>query len=432
MNDDLPVIPIVGTLAALVLGGVLAVNLYESVDAGTYHITQNPITGKVAAEMTPGPYNQFFCTVTEWPVSASYEFTDPDADGPTDDRIAVTFNDGATARLSGTIRIDLPRSEGEATDLVVKHGFRSFTSLEDKLILRNLRNVLNMTANLMSSRESYSERRSDFLRLAKDQLENGVYVTKDESYKEVDPVSGTEITKIRKVFVTGADGKPMREPSVFADFGLRAYGLEVKDWHYEERVVSQMKAQQEALMAVQTAKAQSLKAEQQAKTVEAEGKAKVMTVKYEAEQIKEKATVEAQKEAAVAAIASQKEVDIAKQASEKARIEAEKVKTVAQIELDAAKLQAQRTLELAQAEAKSRELILTADGALDKKLEAYKAVNVVWAEAYAKQNVPGIVMGGTAAGRDSANVVMDALGVKAMRDLALDLSHRPAATVPAK
>lgn len=422
-------------VTVLALAGVaLAANLYESVDAGTYHVTQSPFSGHVGAQLAPGPYNQAFCNITTWPVSESYEFTDPDSTGPSDDRITVTFSDGATAQLSGTIRIDMPRSEGEAVDLVVKHGFRGFKDLEEKLILRSLRNALNMTANLMTSRESYSERRADFLRLAKDQIENGIYITKDETFKDVDPVSGTEVTKIRKAFVTDKDGKPMREPSPFAQFGLRAYGLEIKDWHYEDRVVAQMKAQQEAVMAVQTAKAQSLRAEQAAKTAEAEGKAKVMTVKYEAEQTKEKATVAAQQEADVAGINAKREVDVAKQASEKAKIEAEKVKTVAQIELEAAQLQAKRMLELAQAEAKSRELILAADGALDKKLDAYKEVSAKFADALAQQKVPTVVMG---SGTGDRNVVsfMDVLAAKAAKDLALDMTigqPAPAAAAPKK
>lgn len=419
-SDNKFVVFIAIAVGIVALAAVLIINLYETVEAGTYHVTQSPFSGKVQAQMVPGPYNQAFYAVTRWPVGESYEFTDADESGPKDDRITVTFNDGATARLSGTIRIDLPRVEQDAVDLVVKHGFRSFEQLEEKLILRSLRNALNMTANLMSSRDSYSERRADFLRLAKDQIENGVYITKDEAVKESDPVTGQEVTKIKKVPVTDKEGKPQREPSPFTQFGLRAYGLEIKEWHYEERVVNQMKAQQEATMAVQTAKAKSLQAEQEAKTIKAQGEAAVMKVKYEAEQVKEKDTVNAQREAAVANIAAQKDVDVAKLEAEKARVGGERMKTVAALELDAAKLQAQRTVELAEAEAKSRSLILAADGALDKKLDAIKDINGKWADAYARQNVPGVVMGG--AGREAAVSFMDILGAKAAKDLALEMS----------
>jgi hypothetical protein len=426
MESNRAILFLVGAAMAVLMSIIVAINCYESVDAGTYHITQSPFSGVVAAQMKPGPYNQFFYTVSTWPVSESYEFTAPDRNGPQDDRIEVTFNDGATAKLSGTVRIELPKSEQEAIELVTKHGFKSFKDLETKLIERSLRNALNMTSNLMSSRDSYSERRADFLRLAKDQIENGVYVTKDEAVKETDPVTGTEVTKIKKIPVMSSDGKAQREPSPFNAFGLRAYGLEIKDWHYEDRVVAQMKAQQEATMAVQTAKAKSLQAEQETKTTKAQGEAAVMKVKYEAEQVKEKETVNAQREALVATISAQKEVDVAKLGAEQARVKGEQMKVVSQLELDAAKLQAQRTLELAEAEAKSRKLILDADGALDKKLAAYTEVNTKWADAYAKQNVPHVVMGSNGAGRDSANTVMDALGVKALSDLALTIKATPA------
>lgn len=409
-------------LAAFVIAcGALSINLYESVNAGTYHIAQSPFSGVVAAKMSPGPYFQAFNTVKEWPVGETYHFTADKEGGPGDDSVLVTFNDGSTCRLSGTVRIELPKTEQEAVDLVVKHGFRSFEQLEDKLVQTALRNALSLTANMMTVRDSYSERRAEFIRLAQDQLENGVYNTKIVETKAKDPVSGQDVTLRVAQIITDSEGRRSRQSSVFGTMGIRVSQLEIKDWIYSEIVKKQIAAQQEATMAIQTAKANALKAEQDTLTAKSTGETLVAKVKYEQLAVSEKASQEAERDAKVAAITANKEVAVATLAKQKALVVAGQAKEVAQVELDAAKLQKQRTVELAEGEAKARELILAADGALDKKLDAFKDINEKWATAFANQKVPGVVMGSGTDGR-SANTFMDILGAKAARDLALDMT----------
>jgi hypothetical protein len=115
----------------IVAAFVLVINLYETVEAGTYHVTQSPFGGNVRAQMTPGPYNQAFYSITVWPVGESYEFTDPDADGPTDDRITVTFNDGA--RFVGAMPVVGRDAARKARDLVRRKGALENSSLPGKL-----------------------------------------------------------------------------------------------------------------------------------------------------------------------------------------------------------------------------------------------------------------------------------------------------------
>jgi hypothetical protein len=71
---------------------------------------------------------------------------------------------------------------------------------------------------------------------------------------------------------------------------------------------------------------------------------------------------------------------------------------------------------------------MSADGALEKKLDAWLESQKLWAAAfqgYGGQLVPSVVMGqGASSGSSSVGNVqsfMDLLGVKAARDLSLDM-----------
>lgn len=76
-------------------------------------------------------------------------------------------------------------------------------------------------------------------------------------------------------------------------------------------------------------------------------------------------------------------------------------------------------------ESERKRLVMNADGALDKKLEAYVKVQGLYADAikgYQGQWVPGVVMGGSGqGGGNGALTLMEILATKAARDLAVDL-----------
>ncbi len=75
-------------------------------------------------------------------------------------------------------------------------------------------------------------------------------------------------------------------------------------------------------------------------------------------------------------------------------------------------------------------ILMVADGALEKKLEAYVQTQKVWADAFANAKnavVPEIMMGqgGAAGGNNAAMNLMEIMAVKAARDLQLDLKPKP-------
>lgn len=419
------IIGIILIVVAFIAALICAPQLYENVPMGRYHITQSPFSGDITARMTPGPYAQWFAHVEEFPVSETFFFTADKEGGEGDASVTVQFNDGSTCKISGTCRVDLPRDGKLAAELVTVHGYRSMNQIEDRLILPTIRRALMLTANQMTAKESYAEKRAAYIADAWDQILNGIYIMKDEQKKTLDPVSGKEVTITTKTPVVDEHGVRLREKNPFAGLGVTLANFEVKSFIYEEKVKQQISTQQQALMDVQTAKANALKAEQDAITAQKLGEAEVMKAKYSKEQEKIKAEVDAQKEASVAVIQAQKQVDVATKEKEMALVQANKAKEVAAIDLDAAKLTKQKEIELGTGESERRKMILAADGALDKKLEALVNINKVWGEAFAKRQVPGVVMGGHGGADNDAVSFMEILGAKAAKDLQVELSTKP-------
>lgn len=411
---------VVACVAAL----MCAPQLYENVPMGKYHITQSPFTGQITSRMVPGPYSQWFSNIEEFPVSETFFFTADTEGGPGDTSITVQFNDGSTCHISGTCRVDLPKDGKLAAELVTLHGYRNMDQIEDRLILPTIRRAMVLTANQMTAKESYAEKRAAFIADSWDQITNGVYIMKDVTEKVKDEVSGKEVTRTSKVPVVDANGVRMRETNPFAGLGVTLANFEVKSFIYEEKVKQQISTQQQAIMDVQTAKANALKAEQDSITTQKLGEAAVMKAKYVKEEEKIKAEVDAQKEASVAVISAQKLVDVANKEKEQALVLANRNKEVAAVELEAAKLEKQRQIELGTGESERRKMILAADGALDKKLEALVNINDKWADAFAKRQVPGVVMGGKGGGDNDTVSFMEILGVKAAKDLQVELAPK--------
>jgi len=356
---------------AFLLGG----RIFETVEKGTYQVKQAAITGTMTAKMTPGLWFQNFGDITVWPKAETFYFTADIREGATyDQSIEVRFNDGSLCRISGTLRIILPTTEDAAIALATKHSYSNYRELEHKLILPVVRNALRLTANLMSARESYSEKRTDFIFWAWDQIQSGLYETTEETRKVTDPVSGELVTKTFKIIRRTSTGDPIHQLNPLKGLDIKLANFEIKEFVYAEKVQAQIAAQQEALMAVATARAQAQQAEQEALTVEAKGKARVMQAKYEEEELKVRAVVKAEQ-----------------------KLE------VAELEKQAAALQKQREILLGQGEAERKRLVLRADGALTKKLASLEKINQYWAGAYARRQVPAMVMGGSPSGTDTSS-----------------------------
>jgi regulator of protease activity HflC (stomatin/prohibitin superfamily) len=307
----------------------------------------------------------------------------------------------------------LPKTAEEAISLTVERGFKTFGDLEHKLILPTVRNVLTLTANLMSARESYSDRRADFVFWARDQIASGLYETEGVTKKEKDPITGEVVTKVIKVIKMGPDGKPVRHVNPLAGTGITIDNFEIDRFFYDTKVNAQIEKQQQAFMDVQTAIVNAQKAEQDRLTAEAKGKADVMTSRYAEETKKAQEVVKAQKDKEVAEIKAAQELQVAKLMAQAAE-----QKKLAEILI-------------AEGEAQAKRLKREADNYEALKIQAATEIHKYWAQAYANRRVP-LVAGGfeeksgeaQSGGMGVPKGLIDLLVLKAL-GINIDLGQRP-------
>jgi regulator of protease activity HflC (stomatin/prohibitin superfamily) len=407
-----------GILVAIVLFNLPMI--FDTVEKGTYQVKQAAVSGTMDAKMTPGLWLQAWGDIDVWPKADTFFFThdnDTEGDVDIDTSMEVRFNDGSMCKISGTARVIMPITKDEAIALTTVRGHKTYKDVQEKLIKPTVRNVLRSTANLMSARESYSEKRPDFVTWSRDQITNGVYVTEETTKEVEDLVTGEKIWKRVKKIKLGKDGLPMYQSNPMNDTGIELKNFEIKSFVYEKKVQAQIASQQEARMAVETAKAKAEKAEQDRLTIEAEGKAKVATAKYEKEQEKIRAVVDAQKA---------KEVKV---------IEGERLKEYAKLEREAAEETKQKNILEGQGLAEKRRLVLAADGALKQKLSTFEAVQKDWADAYARRNVPAYYQSGSGGGEGGGadgnldlqtRQFMQMINIMTAKQLGLDLSIKTA------
>lgn len=367
--------------------------LIENVDNGEIVVIQS-VSGEMNVYDTPGPVNQAFGTATHYKKSNQFWFNKQDE---TDHSIKVRFNDGGHANISGSVRWNMPTDK--AAILKLHTDFASQEAVETQLIAQTLTKAVFMTGPVMSSKESYAEKRNDLISYVEDQAAEGIYKTLTHDVKVKDELSGVEKTN-SIVSVVEKNGAPVRqEVSPLKKYAISISGLAINAIEYDKVVEAQINAQQQATMQVQTAMANSKKAEQDAITTELQGKASAAKAKWEQEVIKAKNVTLAESNYAVQVL-NTKQAELYKK---------------------------QQILE-GEGESAKKRLIMSADGALDQKLEAYKEVQKYWAEAFGnyKGNVtPQIMTGGNGTtGSNGALNFAELMSMKAARDLSLDLKNK--------
>ena len=391
-------------VGALIVGLVLILNMVTTVSADEIVIKQDVMGGQLSVWDTPGVHWQNFGTITRYKRSAQLWFSAKEDEGKkTDESIKVRFNDGGHGNISGSLRYTLPLDQSKMLDL--HRTYHSMEAIDHELVRQVVNKSVYMSGPLMSSRESYAEKRADLINYITDQIIYGVYRTEHDSVKTTDPLTGQEKTvdivrpKVREGAPTGIERE---EESPIQRFGMNASNITINGIDYDEAVEKQIQQQQQAISAVQQAIVNAKKAEQDTLTVEQQGKAKAAEAKWAQEVEKATAVTSAEKDKAVAVT------------------QAEKDKEVAALALETAKLNAQQTVTSAKADADAKRLQVQANNNLQDRLDAYVKVNEAWATAYgAQRQVPDISLGGSGGGSPLVNA-MDMLTVKAARDLGVN------------
>ncbi len=399
-NAKIAVITVIGVTAlaggCLLLDGAIATN-----DANSIMVVQLPIVGTLNWYTKPGTQLSWWGRVTKYPKRDQFWFSSKADQGENrDESLRIRFNDGAQATISGSISWEMPMDLDHLNRIHAKYG--SSEAVTKQLVRTVLEKAVYTAGPLMSSTESYAERKNELLADIQEQVDFGVFETETKPQKVRDPMSGQDKT-VNIVRVKVINGKPKHAvDSPLKEFGILTYNLSMNDIHYPEEVEKQIAMQQQAIVGVSIAIAEAKKAEQAAITAAKQGEAEAAKAKW-AQEV-EKAT----------AVTS-----------------AEKKRDVAALDVQTAFNQKRAAILRGEGEAAARKLVMVADGALDKKLATYEKVNGMYAEAIKAYNgswVPSIVMaggngGGAAAGAGSgAQQLVDMLSAKTAHDLALDLS----------
>jgi regulator of protease activity HflC (stomatin/prohibitin superfamily) len=405
-------------IVALILFALLTIaillsigNLAENLDAKQLMVIQSPMAGRLDWYTTNGGVKwQGFGKVTNYDRMSQFWFSSSkDQGSPTDNSIKIRFNDGGHAQLFGGISWEMPLDEKHLT--YIHQQFGSQQALEHRLIRPVIEKSIYMTGPMMSSKESYAERRNELLSLIEDQIQNGVYLTRTIQEKAADPITGQIKTIARVELITDKTGTPKRaEASPLMQFGIRAFNLSINEVKYDAQVEEQISQQQKSTMQVQIAMADAKRAEQECLTTKKQGEANAAKAEWEQKTI------------------AAKEVAKAEQEKKVAETLAEQRLAVAELDTKAAEqFKLAETLK-GEGEAARRRLVMEADGALEKKLETYATVNKYYADAIAQHQgawVPSVIMGNNSNSAQAGNGAVDLINLltaKAAKDLSLDMN----------
>lgn len=398
-------------VAVVFLMSFMAKGLIETKEPDDILVIQSVTTGKLTWYTgTEAWVWQLWGEPTVYKKRAIYNFDtwveskDPKVQGKCTDGIDVRFNDGGHGTICGSIQFEMPMDEENLTKIHTK--FKSQAAVKSALIETITGKSVYLSGPLMSSRESYAEKRNNLLFYIEDQIQHGVYKTVQTEKHVKDSITGVEKTAMVVELVLNKAGNPERqERAVLDQFGIKAFNFAIKRLPYDEKVEAQIQEQQKITMEVQTSMADARKAEQRAITVSEQGKANAAEAKWKQETIKATAVVLAEQEKAVAITAGEKERDVAK------------------LLKDAAEFYKQQQILKGEGDAAYRQKVMQANGALEQKLEAWQNVMSKFAVEFGKQKwVPEVQMGGAgSSGGNSVQAMIDILSTKAARDLGLDM-----------
>src|SRR6185369_10432057 len=234
------VMKLVGGLVILILGIIFIANSVTTVAADEIVVKQNFFDGKLQVWSSPGVHWQNFGRLTIYKRSAQYSFDITPADPsvkdakPTDETIQVRFNDGGHGNVGGSLRFDLPTDEAKMIKL--HSTYHSMEAINRDLIRPVVNKSVFMTGPLMSSRESYAEKRADLISHISDQILHGVYRTERHTSKQVDIISGVEKNVDMVVPKVGPTGVEREEISPIETFGINAYNISIQRINYDPAI----------------------------------------------------------------------------------------------------------------------------------------------------------------------------------------------------
>jgi hypothetical protein len=258
---------------------------------------------------------------------------------------------------------------------------------------------LKNSAQLMDSEQHYSGGRAQLSQYFQDQLEDGLFILDIQETFTKDTLTGENKRVYANKIRTNDLGEKVRKDSDLKIFGISIASATIENVDYESQVDAKLKKKIEASTRESVSKQNLVTAQQEAMTAEAEGRRQLVEIEYKEKQVQTQQVVQAETSVKLAQKDKEKQL----------------------IALEGAKLEAQKIKALAEAEAYAKTKVMAADGALDKKLEAYKEVQGMWATAFQNYKgdlVPKFQTGGGSGGNAGLDF-MEIMSAKAAMDLNL-------------
>lgn len=445
MSETLEAVPVnrynyvklaIGAVLVLGLAFVLSKSFFYAEPGYIYHV--RTVTGNEAVVTEVGykfyPFGRYNSWKRAMTVQASSGASidaisaEKDTDGASANLppLSIMFLDQVDAHAEATVRFSIPSDE--QAFLKLAHEYRSPENLLRTALLPAFKETLQANASLMAAEEYYAGGRTEFNSEFENQMSNGIFLVKREEVAvrstripvgSANAALGTDQEKYgedaKTIFlvkkVIGADGQPMRKAQRFTDFGITVVSALVTDMKPNQKFIERMQLKQKASADRAIAREQRVQEEEQRLLAIARGEREVAERQAQAkvEQIQKTTEAETEKQLAITQ-------------AEKLKEEAAITKETAQINLEKARIEAETRRTLAEAEAYQKKVILEADNALAQKLDAEIEIQKLWADAFARRNVPTNVFGG--GGAAGAPVGNDVETKNFMQMLTLDAAKR--------
>ena len=215
------------TVTTLIVCGVVLLGLFYGASNLIHIVSPKDIVvyqslmGDMDVWTEPGPKLQLFGSVTTYHKSTQYWFSKFEDQGLSKDQsVGVKFNDGGHAQISGSLRYDLPLDK--PTVFRIHQTYGSQVAIDQQLIRTVVEKSVYFTGPLMSSKESYAERRSELISDIEGQAKEGVWKTKPEDVEQIDLVSGQKkMVTVTKILKDESGKAEVREKSPLDDFNIK-------------------------------------------------------------------------------------------------------------------------------------------------------------------------------------------------------------------
>ncbi len=389
----------IGGFMILIL--LLVLNPFGYNDMGYREVVENPTGGKRVIFSNGVYWKVPGSKVTTYPNVITISHRGGKATGSTIDAksILIRFNDATEANAQTVVRFRLPDLESDMLKLHSEYVNREYLAM--KGLAPYTIECLKNSAQLMDSEQHYSGGRAQLSQYFQDQLEDGLFILDIQETFTRDTLTGEAKRIYANKIRVNKEGLKVRKESDLKIFGISIASATIENVDYEAQVDQKLKKKIEASTRESVSKQNLVTAQQEAMTAEAEGRRQLVEIEYKEKQVQTQQVVQAETSVKLAQKDKEKQL----------------------IALEGAKLEAQKIKALAEAEAYAKQKVMQADGALDKKLEAYKDVQAMWATAFQNYKgdlVPKFQTGGGNGKGNAGLDFMEIMGAKAAMDLNLN------------